>query len=57
VLAGDGATRDEKTGIARALANSGGQDSIPVLEKLSRDEDPEVAREALRALRIVRGRL
>jgi len=57
VLAGEGATRDEKTGIARALANSGGQDSIPILEKLSRDEDPEVAREALRALRILRGKL
>lgn len=57
VLAGDGATRDEKTGIAQALANSGGEDSIPLLEKLSRDEDAEVAREALRALRILRGRL
>jgi HEAT repeat protein len=57
VLAGDGATRDEKTGIAQALANSGGEDSVPLLEKLSRDEDAEVAREALRALRILRGRL
>jgi HEAT repeat protein len=57
VLAGDGATRDEKTGIAQALANSGGEDSIPLLEKLSRDQDAEVAREALRALRILRGRL
>ncbi len=57
VLAGAGATRDEKTGIAQALANSGGEDSIPVLEKLSRDEDAEAAREALRALRILRGRL
>lgn len=57
VLAGDGATRDEKTGISQALANSGGEDSIPLLEKLSRDQDAEVAREALRALRILRGRL
>lgn len=57
VLAGTGATRDEKTGIAQALANSGGEDSVAVLEKLSRDEDAEVAREALRALRILRGRL
>lgn len=57
VLAGEGATRDEKTGIAQALANSGGEDSIPLLEKLSREDDAEVAREALRALRILRGRL
>ncbi|MGQ9916990.1 MAG: HEAT repeat domain-containing protein [Bryobacteraceae bacterium] len=57
VLAGDGATRDEKTGIAQALAASGGEDSIPLLERLSRDEDAEVARQALRALRILRGRL
>ena len=57
VLLGPGATRDEKTGIAQALANSGGEDSIAPLEKLARDEDPAVAREALRALRILRGRL
>jgi HEAT repeat protein len=57
VLAGEGATRDEKTGIAQALAASGGEDSIPLLERLSRDEDAEVARQALRALRILRGRL
>jgi len=57
VLAGEGATRDEKTGIAQALASSGGEDSIPLLEKLSREDDAEVAREALRALRILRGRL
>lgn len=57
VLAGEGATRDEKTGIAQALASSGGEDSIQLLEKLSREDDAEVAREALRALRILRGRL
>lgn len=56
-LAGEGATRDEKTGIAQALASSGGEDSLPLLEKLSREDDAEVAREALRALRILRGRL
>jgi HEAT repeat protein len=57
VMLGPGATRDEKTGIAQALANSGGEDSIAPLEKLAKDEDPAVAREALRALRILRGRL
>ncbi|MGB9610204.1 MAG: HEAT repeat domain-containing protein [Bryobacteraceae bacterium] len=56
-MLGPGATRDEKTGIAQALASSGGEDSIPPLEKLAQDEDAAVAREALRALRILRGRL
>lgn len=57
VMLGPGATRDEKTGIAQALASSGGEDSITPLEKLAKDEDAAVAREALRALRILRGRL
>lgn len=57
VMLGPGATRDEKTGIAQALASSGGEDSIAPLEKLAKDEDAAVAREALRALRILRGRL
>jgi HEAT repeat protein len=57
VMLGPSATRDEKTGIAQALASSGGEDSIGPLEKLSKDEDAAVAREALRALRILRGRL
>ncbi|MCS7041802.1 MAG: HEAT repeat domain-containing protein [Bryobacteraceae bacterium] len=57
VMLGPGATREEKTGIAQALAASGGEDSIGPLEKLAKDEDAAVAREALRALRILRGRL
>jgi HEAT repeat protein len=48
-------TRDEKTGIAQALAGCGSRDAVPPLERLAKDEDPAVAREALRALRIVRG--
>jgi HEAT repeat protein len=50
-------TRDEKTGIAQALAGSGAADAVPPLERLSRDEDPAISREALRALRIVKGNL
>ena len=53
----DGATRDEKIGIARVLARSGGKDSIPHLERLVRDPDNEVSTEAATALRILRARL
>ncbi len=48
-------TRDEKTGIAQVLAGCGSKDAVPPLEQLAKDDDPAVAREALRALRIVRG--
>ncbi len=48
--------KDELIGLARVLAISGGPDSIPPLEELSRNPDPEVSREALRALRLVRSR-
>ncbi|MGD0578374.1 MAG: HEAT repeat domain-containing protein [Bryobacteraceae bacterium] len=48
--------KDELMGLARALAVSGGKDSIPPLEELSRHPDPEVSKEALRALRLVNSR-
>jgi len=47
---------DELMGLARVLATSGGQDSIQPLEELSRQPDPEVSKEALRALRLVKSR-
>jgi HEAT repeat protein len=47
-------TRDEKTGLAYALSSSGAQDAIPHLEALSRDPDPTIGTEAVRALRILR---
>jgi HEAT repeat protein len=50
------ATRDEKTGLAEVLAASGSADSIPPLETLSRDPDPEVAQAGLRALQAVKAR-
>jgi HEAT repeat protein len=50
----DNATRDEKTGLAQALASAGGQDAAPTLESLSRDSDKTVAEEGLRALRTLR---
>ncbi len=50
-------TRDEKIQLSRILSASGDEASIPYLEKLSRDQDSEVAQEGLRALRSLRARL
>lgn len=51
---GRAGTADEKTGVAQALAACACQDAKPALQQLARDEDPAVAKEALRALRILR---
>jgi HEAT repeat protein len=56
VLTEPAVTKDEKIGLARVLAGTGAQDSIPPLEKLSADPDPEVSQEALRALKNLRSR-
>jgi len=50
-------TKDEKIGLAQVLSQSGDRDSIPALEAVSRDSDPEVAQEGLRALKNLRARL
>jgi HEAT repeat protein len=50
-------SRDEKIYLARVLAASGDQSSIPYLDKMSRDSDKEVAQESFRALRSLRARL
>ena len=50
-------TRDEKIYLSRVLAASGVQASVPYLEKVSRDNDAEVAKEGLRAMRSLRARL
>jgi hypothetical protein len=50
-------TKDEKIGISGILARSGDQSSLPELDKLSNDTDPEVAREALRAKRALQARM
>ncbi len=52
-----GATRDEKTGLAEALALSGGPDSVAPLEALSQDPDPDVSQAGLRAVKNLRARL
>lgn len=53
----DSGTKDEKIYLARVLAASGDQSSIPYLDKVSRDGDGDVAQEGLRALRSLRARL
>lgn len=50
-------TRDEKTGLVMALAASGAADAAAPLESLTRDPDPLVGSEAVRALRILRASL
>lgn len=50
-------TKAEKIGLASVLAVSGDKDSLPYVEKVSRDSDPEVAREGLRAVKNLQARL
>jgi HEAT repeat protein len=51
------ATKDEKIQLSIVLARSGEKDSIPSLEALSVDHDPDVAAEGIRSLRTLRARL
>jgi HEAT repeat protein len=48
--------KDELIGLAGVLAQSGGKDSIAPLEQLSRNPDPAIGREALRAIRMINAR-
>jgi HEAT repeat protein len=50
-------TKDEKIGLARVLARSGDSGSVAPLDKLSKDPDPAVAQEGLKALRTLQSRL
>jgi HEAT repeat protein len=50
-------TREEKIQLSRILATSGDSTTVPYLEKVSRDQDAEVAKEGLRALRALKSRL
>lgn len=51
------ATKDEKVGLANALAASGSRDAVAPLEALSKDPDSEVAAEGLRALKNLNARI
>src|SRR5690242_20041932 len=48
--------RDEKLGLCGVLAASGDQESAAELQKLSQDPDPDVQKEALRAIRTIQNR-
>lgn len=50
-------TADEKMQLSQVMALSGDEQTVPLLERLSRDTDTRVAREALRALRTLKARL
>ena len=50
-------SKDERIYLARVLAMSGDQSSISYLDKVSRDNERDVAQEGLRALRSLRARL
>ena len=49
-------TKDEKIYLAQVMARSGNRDDVPELEKLSHDGDPDVGKEALRALKNLQAR-
>jgi HEAT repeat protein len=57
VLKEPGTTKDEKTGLAEALAASGGPDAVAPLEALAQDTDTDVSQEGLRAVKNLRARL
>ena len=46
--------KDEKIGLAQILSATGDSQAAPHLEKVSRDSDPQVAQEGLRALKNLR---
>jgi HEAT repeat protein len=50
-------TKDEKIGLAGVLARSGDASSIAELQKVTTDPDPEVSKEALRAVRTLQARM
>ena len=50
-------TKDEKIQLAGVMARSGDQTTVPQLQKLSNDNDADVAREGLRAMRDLQARL
>jgi len=50
-------TKDERIWLARVMARSGDKGTVHYLEAVSRDSDPEIAAEALRAMRSLQARL
>jgi HEAT repeat protein len=52
-----GASKNEKIALARVLAHAGDRETIGALERLSRDPEPAVMEEAIRALRTLKARI
>lgn len=52
----DAGTVPEKTGLSRVLGASGDRETIPRLERLTRDAEPDVMQEAVRALKNLKAR-
>jgi HEAT repeat protein len=50
-------SKEERIHLSTVLARSGERDSVPYLETLSRDPNPDVAQEGIRSLRTLRARL
>jgi hypothetical protein len=51
------ASKEERIGLAVILGRSGESDSLPYLQTLSMDPDPDVQAEGIRNLRTLRARL
>lgn len=49
--------REERTGLAQVLAISGDEKSAGILQTMTKDADPEVSAEAVRAVRTLKARL
>jgi hypothetical protein len=52
-----GATKQERIGLAIVLGRSGERDSVPYLNAIRNDPDPEVSQEGLRSLRVLEARV
>jgi HEAT repeat protein len=50
-------TKEERIGLAQIFAASGDREAIPYLETMSKDPNPDVAKEGLRAIQVLHARL
>ena len=50
-------TKEEKIGLAQVFAASGDRETAPYLETISKDPNPDIAKEGLRALQTLHARL
>lgn len=49
-------TKDEKSGLCEIFSYSGDRTTVPYLEKLSKDTNPDIGKQALRALQSIQAR-